>query len=113
MLPDEVRKAVERLDQTGYGMNRAWQTIKAHLLAREAEVANLRAETSCTLGVGRGDGNLFVHGDFDSIKAAQDFIFRAEKAEMLLRDLRVGPEVPLLDGMLERKKPSLLGRIFG
>lgn len=28
-------------------------------------------------------------------------------------DLRVGPEVPLLDGMLERKKPSLLGRIFG
>ena len=30
--------------------------------------------TAVTMGVGRGDGNLFVHGDCESIKAAQTIV---------------------------------------
>ena len=55
--------------------------------ALKAENERLREQTSCTLGVGRGDGKLFVHGDYDSIKAAQAFIFRAEQAEARNRAL--------------------------
>ncbi|SEJ54595.1 hypothetical protein [Frateuria terrea] len=42
MLPDEVRKAVEYLDDLILNYHNfdllKWQTIRAHLLAREAEV---------------------------------------------------------------------------
>lgn len=31
-----------------------------------------------TIGVGTGDGKLFVHGDYDSIKAVQALIFELE-----------------------------------
>ncbi len=51
------------------------------LAAQEAETEKLRAQMGMTLGVGGGGGKLFVHGDYDSIKAAQAWIFRAEKAE--------------------------------
>ena len=39
MLPDEVMEAVEWLDRRA--PDAAWQTVKAHLLAREAEVERL------------------------------------------------------------------------
>ncbi|WP_133248213.1 hypothetical protein [Comamonas sp. JNW] len=38
----------------------------------------LKAKTACCMGVGNGDGNLFVYGDYDSIKAAQALVLRAE-----------------------------------
>jgi hypothetical protein len=41
------------------------------LAARDAEIERLRAMTAMTMGVGDGSGKLFVHGDYDSIKAAQ------------------------------------------
>lgn len=44
--------------------------------------------TAVTMGVGRGDGNLFVHGDYDSIKAAQALVIRAERLEKALKDIR-------------------------
>lgn len=53
-----------------------------------AEVEALRAKTACTMGVGAGDGQLFVHGDYDSIKAAQALVFRAERAEAEADSLR-------------------------
>ncbi|WP_312427427.1 hypothetical protein [Serratia sp. (in: enterobacteria)] len=34
----------------------------------------LEAKTAMTMGVGSGNGNLFVHGDYDSIKAAQAIV---------------------------------------
>ena len=44
MLPDEVRKAVEDVDQIfDDADNGEWATIKAHLLARDAEVERLQA----------------------------------------------------------------------
>lgn len=46
----------------------------------------------CTLGVGSGNGNLFVVGDYNSIKAAQAWILRAEKAESRLAEIQRGVE---------------------
>lgn len=53
------------------------------VLSKEAadEIKRLRGMTEVTMGVGKGDGQLFVHGDYDSIKAAQDIMQRAEAAE--------------------------------
>ena len=42
--------------------------------ALRAEVERLKSMTAVTMGVGSGDGNLFVHGDFESIKAAQAIV---------------------------------------
>lgn len=38
----------------------------------------LKAKTACCMGVGNGDGKLFVYGDYDSIKAVQALVLRAE-----------------------------------
>jgi hypothetical protein len=50
-----------------------WQVIK---LQQENETLN--EKLSCALGVGSGDGKLFVHGDYDSIKAAQAIILERD-----------------------------------
>ncbi|MEL5245429.1 hypothetical protein PTR67_10180 [Serratia nevei] len=44
----------------------------------EQRVAELEAKTAMTMGVGSGNGNLFVHGDYDSIKAAQAIVLENE-----------------------------------
>lgn len=38
------------------------------------EVERLKSMTAVTMGVGSGDGNLFVHDDCESIKAAQTIV---------------------------------------
>lgn len=53
--------------------------------ALRAEVERLKSMTAVTMGIGRGDGNLFIHGDCDSIKAAQALVFRAERLAEALR----------------------------
>ena len=53
-----------------------------------AEIEALRAKTTVTMGVGSGDGKLFVHGDYESIKAAQEIVFRAERLAGALRDAK-------------------------
>jgi len=47
----------------------------------------LKAKNSMTMGVGMGDENLFVHGDYESIKAALDIVFRMEAAEAQVKEL--------------------------
>lgn len=37
-----------------------------------------KKDNSCTLGVGEGSGRLFVHGDYDSIKATQKIILERD-----------------------------------
>jgi DNA repair exonuclease SbcCD ATPase subunit len=44
----------------------------------QQENETLKEKISCTLGVGSGDGKLFVHGDYDSIKAAQAIILERD-----------------------------------
>lgn len=48
-------------------------------------VERLGSMTAVTMGVGSGDGNLFVHGNYDSIKAVQALVFRADKLAKALR----------------------------
>lgn len=43
-----------------------------------AEVERLKSMTAMTMGVGSGDGNLFVHGDYESIKAAQAIVLERD-----------------------------------
>ena len=45
----------------------------------QAECDALRDKIILSLGVGDGAGNLFVHGDYDSIKRVQELIFECEK----------------------------------
>jgi len=58
----------------------------ADLIESQAkEIERLKA-SGLTLGVGDGDGKLFVHGDYDSIKAAQAYILRVgEQAKEIER----------------------------
>lgn len=49
-------------------------TLEAENERLRAEVERLRSMTAVTMGVGSGDGNLFVHGDWESIKAAQAIV---------------------------------------
>lgn len=53
-----------------------------------AEAERLKSMTAVTMGIGSGDGNLFVHGDYDSIKVAQSRLFRAKRMEKALEDTR-------------------------
>ncbi len=40
---------------------------------------NQDKESKCILGVGDGNGNLFVEGDYDSIERVQKIIFEVER----------------------------------
>src|SRR5690606_37177289 len=62
--------------------------VDAVIEALRAEVERLKSMTAVTMGVGRGDGSLFVHGDYDSIKAAQVLVSRAERLAEALEEIR-------------------------
>jgi len=59
----------------------------AVVIALIEQLEALKAKTSMTMGVGMGDGNLFVHGDYESIKAVQGIVFRMEAAEAQVKEL--------------------------
>ena len=88
-LPDELQGR----GKSGAIKDYARANVEYHTAAQAAEIEALRAEverlksmTAVTMGVGRGDGSLFVHGDYDSIKAAQALVFRAERLAEALRE---------------------------
>ena len=78
MLPDEARKAVETIECWAFRSDEAvtdadeWQTIKAHLLAREAEVERLQA---------------IERERWDVVATRNAAVMRAERADALLRDI--------------------------
>lgn len=45
------------------------------------ELMLLRTKTALTMGVGDGTGKLLIHGDYESIQAAQKLILDKESAE--------------------------------
>lgn len=72
--------AAAEAERYGWEVVRLYDSPRpAELDKLQAEVERLRSMTAVTVGVGRGDGNLFVHGDHDSIKAVQALVFRAEQ----------------------------------
>lgn len=54
----------------------------------DKDLGDVLANNSCTLGIGDGPEKLFVHGNHESIKAAQSLILQAEKdrAELAVTD---------------------------
>ena len=73
-------------------MTNDWQKLYLESVksraALEREIDELRSQilkaTSSMMGVGDGDGNLFVYGDYDSIKAVQAIVLERDalKAEI-------------------------------
>lgn len=60
------------------------------ILALIAENERLHAMTETTMGVGSGEGSLFVHGDYDSIKAAQAIVIDRDELRAEVAGLRTG-----------------------
>uniref|UniRef100_UPI0035C72508 hypothetical protein n=1 Tax=Serratia quinivorans TaxID=137545 RepID=UPI0035C72508 len=55
------------------------RALLADLEAKDKRIADMEAKTSMTMGVGDGSGSLFVHGDYDSIRAAQRIVLENEE----------------------------------
>ncbi|MEN4247956.1 hypothetical protein P9A06_25565 [Serratia marcescens] len=75
----ELKKRIAELEgqlQSGFTPEALAQEERAE--NAEQRVAELEAKTAMTMGVGSGNGNLFVHGDYDSIKAAQAIVLENE-----------------------------------
>ncbi|WP_459378619.1 hypothetical protein [Serratia sp. ser-z] len=71
----------------------------------QQRIAELEAKTAMTMGVGSGNGNLFVHGDYDSIKAAQAIVLeneslRAKLATPVRLPALLHPESDAVNGMI-------------
>ncbi|MBN5380283.1 hypothetical protein [Serratia marcescens] len=64
-------------DQFNFWYDKA-KKLDEELAKAEKRIAELEAKTAMTMGVGSGNGNLFVHGDYDSIKAAQVIVLENE-----------------------------------
>lgn len=80
--------------RTANNIDEALAEIKAHLypydentvhslvmmyhntLIQQMWEAARNAKRNCTMGVGDGSGNLFIHGDYESIKAAQNILLQ-------------------------------------
>ncbi len=70
---------LEAAEQRAAVDHEAASSLVVELSAARERIAELEAKTSMTMGVGNGDGNLFVHGDYDSIKAAQRIVLDNEE----------------------------------
>lgn len=72
--------------QVGF-LNAATPEVVLFLIA---ENERLHAMTETTMGVGSGEGSLFVHGDYDSIKAAQAIVIDRDELRAEVAGLRTG-----------------------
>jgi hypothetical protein len=84
------------------------------LLGLITENERLQAKTGTTMGVGSGDGRLFVHGDYDSIKAAQAIVLerdqlKAEVARSTEREILQLAEIESLRKDVERITDHIAG----
>jgi hypothetical protein len=62
-----------------------------------ARIAELEAKTRTAMGVGNGGGNLFVYGDYDSIKAAQKVVLERDQLRAELAAMREQVPVAVVD----------------
>jgi hypothetical protein len=108
--PDQLAIAEQRI--------RDQDRIIAHLRVVNGEqdqrIAELEKRTAVCMGVGDGSGQLFVYGDYDSIKAAQAGVFRREAAEARIAelegDLREIAECDPIDLALDPEWPQRIAR---
>lgn len=55
---------------------------------QQARIAELEAKTSCCMGVGNGNGRLFVYGDHESIKTTQRYVLERDELAATVERLR-------------------------
>ncbi len=75
----------EKMDETVATLRKAKEKAEHDLKALKAPMYKVNAP--CTLGVGDGGGELYVHGDYDSIKACQKTILEAAELRRVLDEL--------------------------
>lgn len=61
---------------------------RASLAPLQAQLVQLKAITNTSMGVGDGSGKLIVHGDYDSIKAAQEIVWERDDLREQCAQLR-------------------------
>lgn len=86
-LIERLRIEAEIADRPGqfYRLNAIADEFAAEIEALQTEIERLLAEverlkpmTAVMMGVGSGDGSLFVYGDYESIKAAQAIVLERD-----------------------------------
>ncbi|MCQ9422694.1 hypothetical protein NRB16_04000 [Pseudomonas sp. LJDD11] len=80
---DIFRRKIDNFDKTIAGVPALARAEKL-----QAEVKRLQAITSTSMGVGNGSGQLIVHGDYDSIKAAQRILWERDDLKTLIDNVR-------------------------
>ena len=102
--------------QAYYDDKRKIQALTTELRALESastkqEIERLASKTAVTMGVGNGAGQLFVHGDYDSIKAAQEIILERDQLrhQLAKRDAEI-LEQCRLNGMGAERELKLIAQ---
>lgn len=96
----ELRKKVE--EAHAEGRRSAMEELHPQWLKEKEWADRAEAKIACTLGIGTGEGNLFVHGSYESVKAAQEWILRAETAEAALA-ARQAPDLKQIMVIVEKE----------
>lgn len=85
----QLRERTKELEELNLRFYMDMQSTGMNCNALNMELKELRAKTSTTMGVGSGYGKLFVHDDYESIKAAQAIVLENEKLRKELEALRL------------------------
>jgi len=75
----ELEVKVQQRERAARWLNEKLANRNEQVTALTDRIKELERKTAVSMGVGSGDGNLFVHGDYESIKAAQALILKCEK----------------------------------
>lgn len=114
-IPDDVRMEILQDDGTwtpapmhvvSMPMNDVDRHMDDKLSTFNDKLESLRANTKCTMGVGTGDGQLFVYGSHDAIKAAQKIVLERDDAVV-----RVGEIEKVLREQISNLNHTSLGHI--
>jgi len=76
---DQLRQRIAQLESEAIYTAAGVSSDREEIKRLRAENERLHAMTSVTMGVGDGSGRLLVHGDYDSIKAAQAIVFERDQ----------------------------------
>lgn len=90
-LPQELRRQAVRAFCAGEEKlaENALEWEAAELIEQQQKrIAELEAKTSCCMGVGNGNGRLFVYGDNESIKTAQRYVLERDELAVAVERLR-------------------------
>ncbi|UXJ54850.1 hypothetical protein [Pseudomonas citronellolis] len=85
--PEVVETAVLELEAAGWRNDDPKTSVTSVSALLNRIVGALRVTHECTMGVGSGDGQLFVHGDHASIKAAQKIVLERDAAQTRMAEL--------------------------